>query len=112
MLGTLELERVAVVVFDVESLDAGLDRCVTPMVMVTAGVVRGRMAYVGMVEVKPAHLAVVVCRSMHVRGPGDQAERQVRNTADQCHGPTHPAEYTRRSKPTSRKRPGSQRTAG
>jgi len=84
------------VVFDMESLDAGLARLGTRRVMVTAVIVLRRMGDVGVVEVKPAQFVVVLCRAMNVRGPGDQAERQVQKTATQCHGPTHPAEPTGR----------------
>ena len=65
------------------------------MFMMAVGTVIGPMAEVGMVEVKSTHLVVVVCRSMHVRGPGAKAERQVQSTATQCDEPTHPAEYIR-----------------
>ena len=95
MRGYVELERVADVVFDVAPLDAGLARLGTHRMIVTVGVVIGPMAEMSMVQVKPTHLVVVVCRSMHVRGPGAQAERQVQNTANQCDGPTHPADYIR-----------------
>lgn len=80
---------------DVESIDAVLARFGVRMFMMAVGTVIGPMAEVGMVEVKSTHLVVVVCRSMHVRGPGAKAERQVQSTATQCDEPTHPAEYIR-----------------
>jgi hypothetical protein len=56
----------------------------------------GRVADVGVVEVKPSHLLVMVRRSMHVRGPGDESERQDQGTAKDRERFAHLADCTRR----------------
>ena len=87
----VELQRVADVVFDVAPLDVGLARIGTRRMIVTMGVVIGPMAEMSMVQVKPTHLVVVVCRSMHVRSAGHEAEREIDGATTYGEEPTHPA---------------------
>ncbi len=94
--GDDQLKRVAVVVCDVGPREAGFAWFGTRILMVLVGTAIGRIADVGVVEMQPGHFFVVICRSVHVRGPGDEAERQVQGAAPQCEKPLHPTEYTRR----------------
>lgn len=94
--GDDQLKRVPVVVCDVGPREAGFAWFGTRILMVLVGTAIGRIADVGVVEMQPGHFFVVICRSVHVRGPGDEAERQVQGAAPQCEKPLHPTEYTRR----------------
>lgn len=90
-----EVERISVVMIDVACIDVGLARLGTRTLPVPVRTVTGCIAPVGMVEVEPAHLVVRIRCSMHVRGPGHEAESRIRHAATKHEDPTHPADCIR-----------------
>ena len=50
---------------------------------------RRALTQMGVAEMQPSHLLVVVARFVDVSGPGQVAERQQGETAQECAGTSH-----------------------
>ena len=78
-------------VTDVSVIDTRIvTRCPSPGVVFV--IVIGGLAQVGMIEVQPPRLLVMIGRFMHVRRTGNEAERQVGDTTAEGEDPAHPPE--------------------